>query len=103
MREQSGEEPPCETCAGNLWPENVEAVRLYDLLASQMRYSMDGTPLGIDYGAVGFVFDLYGVMERRRMFEKIVLMNHAVLEAAMGRQHGNRGDNRIRPTDRRQG
>lgn len=59
---------------------NREAAILFGLLVSQMRYAWDGTPLGLDYNAVKFVLELYGVRNRRKTFEKLVVMERATIE-----------------------
>jgi len=81
-REQVDEEPPCEDCPGNILAANAEVCRLFDLLTSQIRYAMDGSPIGIDYNAIDFLFRIYRVENRRRTFEKIVLLERTMFAAA---------------------
>lgn len=60
---------------------NREVVTLFGLLVSQMKYAWDGTPLGLDYNAVAFVLELYGVKSKRKTFEKLVVMERSTIEA----------------------
>jgi len=77
----AGEVPQCETCAANLWQSNYEAIEIYGKLATQMKYSMDGKPVGLDYSAFEFVFDIYGIEKdkRRLLFDKILIIEKEVL------------------------
>ena len=60
---------------------NFEAVEIYAKMATQMRYGADGTPVGLDYSAMGFIFEIYGIeMERRkRLFDKVIIIEKEVL------------------------
>jgi len=76
-----GEVPQCDDCPANLWQANFEAVEIYGKLATQMKYAADGSPTGLDYGAMGFIFELYDVEKERRkqLFDKVLIIEKEVL------------------------
>ncbi len=68
------DEPPCFECHPVPLTENETAYNLFPLLMDQLRTGGMGDPLGVDYNAIKFVFDLYDVTDRRAEFEKLVSM-----------------------------
>jgi len=50
-------------------------------MATQMKYGVDGSAIGLDYSCLGFVFDIYDVEKERRkqLFDKILIIEREVL------------------------
>ena len=63
-----------------VWPENWPVVELWLRIETQWRVGFNGL-IGLDYGAVRWMFDLYEVDDRRGMLEALQVMERAVLEA----------------------
>ena len=59
-------------------PENWEAVQMFMRCQTQWRVGMAG-PIGLDYGAVGWLLRLYAVEDHRSVLEDLQTMEAAVL------------------------
>lgn len=57
----------------DVWPEHEETVLLFLRTQTQWRVS-DGRAIGLDYGVVFQVMDLYAVEERRQVLEDLQVM-----------------------------
>jgi hypothetical protein len=73
------EEPPCDTCLPELLPENSEVARVYLAVQNQILVSM-GQIIDINHVAIKTIMDLYGVIDQRRCFERVVALFHYFLE-----------------------
>lgn len=63
-----------------VWPENWEALEMFLRISTQWRTSMGG-PIGLDYGALEWLFRLYEVKEPRSLLEDLQVMEGAALTA----------------------
>ena len=63
-----------------VWPENWDAVLMFLRISTQWRTSMGG-PIGLDYGALEWLFRLYEVKEPRSLLEDLQVMEGAALTA----------------------
>lgn len=63
-----------------VWPENWAAVEMFLRISTQWRTSMAG-PIGLDYGALEWLFRLYEVKEPRSLLEDLQVMEGAALTA----------------------
>ena len=63
-----------------IWPENWDAVLMFLRISTQWRTSMGG-PIGLDYGALEWLFRLYEVTEPRSLLEDLQIMEGAALTA----------------------
>lgn len=59
---------PCDTCIVDLLPSNVEILRIYDAVRSQMIISPDGEIIDLNYSAVKDVIDLFEVEDPYNVF-----------------------------------
>lgn len=75
------EEPPCDVCKPFLMPENEEAMFIYNKAANQVRVAGMGDIVGLDYNALKFIMDLYGIGNQRECFEKVNYAFNKILEA----------------------
>lgn len=67
-----------------VWPENLETVRMFLRLATQWRAvsGMGGGGLiGLDYNAVRWLFELYHVEDQQQLLEDLQVMEIAALNA----------------------
>ena len=62
-----------------VWQENWEAVEMFLRCQTQWRTSMSGL-LGLDYGAVQWLFRLYEVKDPRSLLEHLQVMEGAVMQ-----------------------
>ena len=62
-----------------IFPENVEAVSMFDRMATQWRIGFNGR-LGLDYSALPFLLTIYPVNDPRQLFEDLQVMEVAVLQ-----------------------
>lgn len=69
---------PEEPVAFEVWPENWEAVQMFLRVQTQWRTSMGGL-LGLDYGAVSWLFRLYAIQDERSTLEALQVMEAAAL------------------------
>lgn len=61
-----------------MWEDNWLAVQLWCSMQTQWRTSMGGV-IGLDYGALAWVFKLYEVEDQRSMLEDIQVMEATAL------------------------
>lgn len=76
-------EPDPNADAFEIWPENWETLTIFMALTTQFNgiAGMAGVVwTGINYPSVLTVFELYGVSDRRAMFEDLRAMELAALE-----------------------
>ena len=62
-----------------VWPENMEVVRLFSMLGTQWRIGMSG-PSGLDYTAVKSVLEMNGI-KRKKQAEMLDLIGVMEKEA----------------------
>jgi len=62
-----------------VWPENWAAVEMFLRCQTQWRTSMNGV-VGMDYGALAWLFRLYEVEDPRSLLEDLQLMEGAVMQ-----------------------
>ena len=62
-----------------VWPENWPAVEMFLRCQTQWRTSMNGV-VGIDYGALAWLFRLYEVEDPRSLLEDLQVMEGAVMQ-----------------------
>ena len=72
--------PPAAPDWFEVEPENWDAVQMFLSCQTQWRVGGMGGPVGLDYGAVAWVFSLYGVKDPRSLLEDLQVMEAAVLE-----------------------
>ena len=70
-----------------VWPENWEVVQMFLRCQTQWRTAGMGGVIGLDYGAVAWLFRLHRVKDQRALLEDLQIMEAAVL-AAFAKQGG---------------
>ena len=68
-----------------VWPENWPAVEMFLRCQTQWRTSMNGV-VGIDYGALAWLFRLYEVEDPRSLLEDLQVMEGAVMQV-LNKEH----------------
>lgn len=67
-----------------IWPENWEALQIFNACASQWRHVSLGQngslPTGIEYASLAAVMDIHRVMNRRDCLERVQIMENAALQ-----------------------
>jgi len=71
LNDEDGTEPPCERCYVELNEANVEAWKIYSLCRNQIRVAPMGEVIGLDYGAVLNVIELY-TDNVKKTFEQVL-------------------------------
>lgn len=71
---------PCEKCRKESLPANAEAFMIYGLVQSQIITAKMGEIVGLDFNAVNFIMELYGVKNRRVTFEKVLAIFNIIRE-----------------------
>ncbi|WP_307615583.1 DUF1799 domain-containing protein [Variovorax boronicumulans] len=69
--------PPVE-----IWPDNFQAVHVFSATRTQWSYAGFGSPVGLIYSELPFVFEMEGI-ERKdwpRLFAELRVMEGAALE-----------------------
>lgn len=79
---ERGRDPGDEGGSFELWPENVQSLRLWLEVATQWRVGMGGA-VGLDYAGVEAVMRINGLrgQERRERFGDLRVMEAAALRA----------------------
>jgi hypothetical protein len=60
--------------------KNKEALSIYLTCSTQLIVAGMGEPIGINYLAVKMVMDLYGVVNQKDCFEKVIMVSSKILE-----------------------
>jgi hypothetical protein len=68
-----------------VWPENVDAVRVFIMSSTQWRMGFNG-PVGLDYNAVFQMFTLYEIEKKKEVFEGLKIMENTVLSEMASRK-----------------
>ena len=68
-----------------VWPENWATVEMFLRCQTQWRTSMNGV-VGMDYGALAWLFRLYGVEDPRSLLEDLQVMEGAVMQV-LNKEH----------------
>jgi hypothetical protein len=64
-----------------LYPENEDAANVYTQVRNQAIYvGMDGIPVDLNYSAVEFVMNLFGIENQRECFQKVLMVWHHIAE-----------------------
>jgi hypothetical protein len=61
-----------------VWEENWDALVMWSRVQTQWRTSMGGV-VGLDYGAIAWVFRLYEVDDQRSLLEDLQVMEAAAM------------------------
>ena len=69
-----------------VWPDNWEAVQMFLRVQTQWRTAMNGV-VGLDYNALAWVFNMYGVVDPPRLLEDLQVMEAAAI-AIFNRSEG---------------
>ena len=62
-----------------VWPEHVEPLDMFLRCSTQWRTTQAGV-VGLDYGAVFSILDLYAVANRHQVFEDLQIMERRAVE-----------------------
>ena len=73
------QEPPCETCWVDVMPENIDALRIFNMVQNQFIMAMGG-PIAINQTAIHPLMELYGIKDKKRCFEKVLKLAEVRLE-----------------------
>lgn len=68
-----------EPATFEVWPEHVEALDMFLRCSTQWRTASSGV-IGLDYGAVFNVLDLYAVGNRLQVFEDLQIMEQRAVK-----------------------
>ena len=63
-----------------VWEDNWDTVVMFLRVQTQWRIGMSGAT-GLDYNAIRWTFEMYGVSDQREMFEGLQVMEAAALGA----------------------
>ena len=69
-----------------MWEENWPAVEMFLRVQTQWRTTMNGL-LGLDYGAVAWLFKMYAVEDQRALLEDLQVMEAAAMAAINDRSN----------------
>ena len=69
-----------------MWEENWPAVEMFLRVQTQWRTTMNGL-LGLDYGAVAWLFKMYAVEDPRALLEDLQVMEAAAMAAINDRSN----------------
>ena len=72
-------EAPCQSCRVETVEENEDAIRIFFLTQYQVIMGPRG-PVDINHLAVHAAMELYGIIDRRRCFEKVLKLSRWWLE-----------------------
>jgi hypothetical protein len=61
-----------------VWEENWPVVEMFMRVQTQWRTTMNGV-LGLDYGALAWMFMMYEVQDQRALFEDLQIMEAAAM------------------------
>ena len=75
-------EQPTVDC--EVWEENWPAVEMFLRVQTQWRTTMNGI-MGLDYGAVAWLFKMYSVEDPRSLLEDLQVMEAAAMAVINGR------------------
>jgi ABC-type thiamine transport system substrate-binding protein len=75
-------EQPSVDC--EVWEENWSAVEMFLRVQTQWRTTMNGI-MGLDYGAVAWLFSMYSVEDPRSLLEDLQVMEAAAMAIINGR------------------
>ena len=75
-------EQPSVDC--EVWEENWPAVEMFLRVQTQWRTTMNGI-LGLDYGALAWLFKMYAVEDPRSLLEDLQIMEAAAMAVINGR------------------
>ena len=75
-------EQPSVDC--EVWEENWPAVEMFLRVQTQWRTTMNGI-MGLDYGAVAWLFKMYSVEDPRSLLEDLQVMEAAAMAIINGR------------------
>ena len=75
-------EQPSVDC--EVWEENWPAVEMFLRVQTQWRTTMNGI-LGLDYGALAWLFKMYAVEDPRSLLEDLQIMEAAAMAAINSR------------------
>lgn len=64
-----------------VWPDNWPALRLFLQVQTQWRWAPSGRPVGLAYQGVESAMRLRRLPNRTELFEQLVEMEHAAIEA----------------------
>jgi hypothetical protein len=67
-----------------VWEENWPAVEMFLRVQTQWRTTMNGI-LGLDYGALAWLFKMYAVEDPRSLLEDLQIMEAAAMAAINSR------------------
>ncbi len=76
------QEPPCVTCRVDLFDDNEEAARIYQVVRRQVVTRFNGREdvvIDVNHVAVWQAIDGYGVRDRRGCFEKVLRLFHEMM------------------------
>lgn len=73
-----GDERPEISGDFEVWEENWLALQVWLQVCTQWRVGMNG-PVGLDYNALKWIFELYEVKNQRAIFEDLQIMEVAFL------------------------
>jgi hypothetical protein len=76
------EEPPCATCRVDLFDDNEDAARIFQIVRRQVVTRFNGqvdVVIDINHVALWQAIDGYGVRDRRGCFEKVLRLFHELL------------------------
>lgn len=73
--------PPelCQPTTYEIWPEHLDALDLFLRCTTQWRTTQAGV-IGLDYGVVLQLLDLYAVGNKRQVFEDLQIMERRAVE-----------------------
>lgn len=74
------EDPPCDGCLVELMQENREAAAVYMAVRGQVVTAGMGTVIDISLPAIKIEMDLQGVMDQRRVKERVAGLFHRLLK-----------------------
>jgi len=70
---EPSQESPCDICRPEFRDDNIDALRIYDLVKYQYIMSMSGA-VDVNHMAVWKAIEKYGIKNERETFEKVLTL-----------------------------
>jgi hypothetical protein len=80
IHSRKGASTPCDKCLPVLYPENVQAIKIFQQVSAQLIYTPKGKPIDLNLGTLDRVLTRYGI-ESTEVFEKVAIaVRHMIRE-----------------------
>ena len=74
-----GRKPDCDNCLPPLLLENEDVARVFNIVQSQVVTVGQGKVVDVNHTAIHDAMDMYGVINKKECFERVVKLFHELL------------------------